>query len=199
MQSTKMIKVNEIFYSIQGEGTYTGRPAVFIRLSGCNLKCPFCDTDFSTYTSMTEEEIVDMVNEIGNRCGFVVITGGEPTLQDCTLLIDKLQTNGYYVAMESNGTRLAPYNVNHLTLSPKASYVKNAIPVEKVCAELKVVYDGEHEPSDFGIKAMRYYLQPCDVGDPVRNKEIMNECVEYIKEHPKWRLSLQTQKIVNVR
>lgn len=193
------MRVNEIFYSLQGEGYYTGRPAVFIRLSGCNLKCPFCDTDFLQYEEMSAEQIVDEVLRIGNRCGFVVITGGEPTLQDCTYLIDKLQENGNYVAMESNGTRRPPYNVNYLTLSPKASYVSNGQPIVKECAELKVVFDGEHEPSDFGINAHRYYLQPCDTGDGERNREIMDKCVEYIKENPKWRMSLQTQKILNVR
>ena len=193
------MKVNEIFYSIQGEGMNTGRPAVFVRLAGCNLKCPFCDTDFSKSEDMTVEQIVDEVCRIGNRCKFVVITGGEPTIQNCVQLIDTLHLAGYEVAMESNGTRRPPYNVNYLTLSPKASYVSNGQPIVKKCAELKVVFDGEHEPSDFGISALHYYLQPCDTGDAERNKEIMNQCVEYIKENPKWRMSLQTQKILNVR
>ena len=106
------MKVNEIFYSLQGEGYFTGRPAVFIRLSGCNLKCPFCDTDFSEYKDMTEEEIVDEVCKLSIDCHFVVITGGEPTLQDCTYLIDLLHRNKYSVAMESNGTRKPPFNVD---------------------------------------------------------------------------------------
>lgn len=194
------MKVNEIFYSLQGEGYNTGKAAVFVRLSGCNLKCPFCDTDFSKYTEMTEEQIVDNVCKLSIDCHFVVITGGEPTLQDTTLLIDMLHQNGYKVAMESNGTRKAPYNVDWLTISPKKSFLKNGGDVVvKKCNELKLVFNGENEPQDFGIKADHYYLQPCDVKEPKRNSEIINKVVEYIKTNPIWKLSLQTQKILNVR
>ena len=194
------MKVNEIFYSLQGEGYHTGKAAVFVRLSGCNLKCPFCDTDFSKYTEMTEEQIVDNVCKLSIDCHFVVITGGEPTLQDTTLLIDMLHQNGYKVAMESNGTRKAPYNVDWLTISPKKSFLKNGGDVVvKKCNELKLVFNGEYEPQDFGIKADHYYLQPCDVKEPERNSEIINKVVEYIKTNPIWKLSLQTQKILNVR
>ena len=194
------MKVNEIFYSLQGEGYHTGKAAVFVRLSGCNLKCPFCDTDFSKYTEMTEEQIVDNVCKLSIDCHFVVITGGEPTLQDTTLLIDMLHQNGYKVAMESNGTRKAPYNIDWLTISPKKSFLKNGGDVVvKKCNELKLVFNGENEPQDFGIKADHYYLQPCDVKEPKRNSEIINKVVEYIKTNPIWKLSLQTQKILNVR
>ena len=195
------MKVNEIFYSIQGEGMNTGRPAVFIRLSGCNLKCPFCDTDFSKYREMTAYQIADEVCAISKGCRFVVITGGEPTLQDCVPLIDILQRNGFEVAMESNGTRKAPHNINWLTISPKTLFVKEeAAKVRQLrCDELKLVFDGVQEPYDFGITAKHYYLQPCDTGDPATNEIIIQQCVEYIKNHPKWKMSLQTQKILNVR
>ena len=195
------MKVNEIFYSLQGEGTNTGRPAVFVRLSGCNLRCPFCDTNFNDGTEMKEEEIVEKVCGLSTSCGFVVITGGEPTMQDCTLLIDYLHQNGYEVAMESNGTRKPPFNVDWLTVSPKHPFVDvySGLPKIEECDELKLVFDGEHTPSDFGIKAKHYFLQPCDVGSRERNAVIIHKCVEYIKEDPKWKLSLQTQKILNVR
>lgn len=194
------MKVNEIFYSLQGEGYHTGTPAVFIRLSGCNLKCPFCDTDFKEHTEMTEEQIVNSVCKLSSTCQLVVITGGEPTLQDCTLLIDLLHQNGHKVSMESNGTHKAPYNIDWLTISPKKPFLTNGgdMVIEK-CNELKLVYDGKIKPQDFGIKADHYYLQPCDVGEPVRNSEIINDCVEFLKTNPKWKLSLQTQKIINVR
>ena len=117
------MKVNEIFYSIQGEGRHAGRAAVFIRLSGCNLKCPFCDTDFSQSKEMTVEEIVNEVCSLSNDCHFVVITGGEPTLQNCVPLIDALHVKRYSVAMESNGTNIAPWNVDWLTISPKTLYI----------------------------------------------------------------------------
>lgn len=194
------MKVNEIFYSIQGEGAQTGTPCVFIRLSGCNLKCPFCDTDFKDYKEMDEYEIVDAVCELSTECEFVVITGGEPTICDTTLLIDLLHKNGYWVAMESNGTRKPPFNVNWLTISPKEPFVGNAGKViVKKCNELKLVFDGKNEPQDYGIKAQHYYLQPCDTGNVELNKKIVEQCVKYIKENPKWKISLQTQKILSVR
>ena len=194
------MRVNEIFYSIQGEGAHTGTPCVFIRLSGCNLKCPFCDTDFKDYKEMDEYEIVDAVCELSDKCNNVVITGGEPTIVDTTSLIDLLQENGYYVAMESNGTRKPPFLLNWLTISPKEPFVGNTgkVVVDR-CDELKLVFDGINEPQDYGIRATHYYLQPCDTGDAELNSKIVEQCVKYIKENPKWKISLQTQKILNVR
>ena len=196
------MRVNEIFYSLQGEGRHAGRAAVFIRLSGCNLKCPFCDTDFSQYREMTVEEIVDEVCRLSLDCAFVVITGGEPTLQDCTPLIDALHQNNYYVAMESNGTMYAPYNRDWLTISPKTLFVgtQAAEVKQQRCNELKVVFDGEHDPEAYNhICAEYFYLQPCDTGDAAKNEAIIQKCVEYIKKNPKWKISLQTQKILKVR
>lgn len=194
------MRVNEIFYSIQGEGAKTGTPCVFIRLSGCNLKCSFCDTDFKAYKEMSEIEIVDAVIKLSNDCKQVVITGGEPTITDTTLLIDLLHRNKYKVAMESNGTHKPPYNIDWLTISPKEMFVgKIGKPVIEYCNELKVVFDGENIPQTYGIQAQHYFLQPCDTGDKNKNNEIIKKCVEYIKENPKWRISLQTQKILSVR
>lgn len=194
------MRVNEIFYSLQGEGYYTGTAAVFVRLSGCNLKCPFCDTDFTQYTDMTEEQIVDAVCKLSTECQLVVITGGEPTLQDCTLLIDLLHQNNYKVAMESNGTRKPPFNVDWLTISPKQAFVGTTGQPNVVEAnEVKVVFDNIHCITDYGIDAQYYYVQPCDTGNDTVNKEIIEHCVEFIKKNPKWKLSLQTQKILNVR
>jgi organic radical activating enzyme len=194
------MRVNEIFYSIQGEGAKTGTSCVFIRLSGCNLKCSFCDTDFKAYKEMSEIEIVDAVIKLSNECKQVVITGGEPTITDTTLLIDLLHQNKYKVAMESNGTHKPPYNIDWLTISPKEMFVgKIGKPVVEYCSELKVVFDGENIPQTYGIQAQHYFLQPCDTGDKNKNNEIIKKCVEYIKENPKWRISLQTQKILSVR
>lgn len=194
------MKVNEIFYSLQGEGAHTGTPAVFVRFSGCNLKCPFCDTDFRDGKEMDEYEIVDEVCRQGIQAPLVVLTGGEPTLQATPLLVDLLQQNGFEVAMETNGTRTAPFNVNWITISPKEAYVgKVGKPILTKCQELKVVFDGKNEPEDYGIEADHYYLQPCDTGKPDVNAQIIEQCVEFIKQNPKWKLSLQTQKILNVR
>lgn len=194
----KMYRINEIFYSLQGEGRWAGRPAIFIRFSGCNLACPFCDTDFKAYTEMTAEGIIEAVGQ-WSECRFVVLTGGEPTLQVDFELVDKLHDAKYYVAMETNGTKDYPWNLDWVTVSPKQDFVKYGEVVVKQANEVKLVYDGVHEPKDYGIDAELYYLQPCDVGDAEKNRRITDECVKYILTFPKWRLSLQQHKIVNIR
>ena len=192
------MRVNEIFYSLQGEGYHTGTPATFVRFSGCNLKCPFCDTDFKLSEEMSEEDIVDAVKD--NPSDFVVITGGEPALQLTSSLIDKLHNIGKYVAVETNGTKMLPYYIDWITVSPKIPYLGSVAELAyRRANEVKIVYDGTHDVDDFGIVADYYYLQPCDTGREEENKEIISKCVEFIKKNPKWKLSLQTQKILNVR
>lgn len=134
----------------------------------------------------------------------VVLTGGEPTLQVDEPLIDAFHDAGFpFVAMESNGTHIPPRNLDWLTVSPKAPawLASPADPtvVCRQCDELKVVFDGQSSVCDLGIQARYYYLQPCDVGDAARNAEIVAACIDYIKQHPRWRLSLQTHKMVGIR
>lgn len=193
-----MKRINDIFYSLQGEGRHTGRAAIFIRFSGCNLACPFCDTDFSGYREMTDEQIVEEVLEmVPDKDGvypMIVLTGGEPTLQVDERLIDLLHEAGFcLVAMESNGTKNPPVNLDWLTVSPK----KNVM-VRK-CQELKCIYDGKEKVENHGIEADYYYLQPCDVGDAGKNAEIIGQCIEEIKKNPKWMLSLQTHKLIGFK
>lgn len=193
------MKVNEIFYSIQGEGVYAGNSAIFVRFSGCNLKCPFCDTDFKKYTEMDEYEIVLEVMKQSSSCKFVVLTGGEPTLQVNSKLLELLHNKGYFVAMETNGTNEVPAGVDWVTCSPKCQFVKNGELAIKQCNELKLVYTGENEVTDFGIKADYYYLQPCDTGAENENRYIVNSLICYVKENPRWKISVQLQKILEVR
>ena len=194
------MKVNEIFYSLQGEGANTGTPAVFVRFSGCNLKCPFCDTEYQSGTEMTEQAIVEEVCRQGAQAPLVVLTGGEPTLQATPELIDLFHQNGFKVAMETNGTKTPPSNIDWMTVSPKQAFVGDiGKTVLNECNELKVIFDGKNEPQDYGIRADHYYLQPCDVGDATINAQIIGQCIDYIKQNPKWKLSLQTHKILNVR
>lgn len=198
------MRVNEIFYSIQGEGYHSGRAAVFIRLSGCNLKCPFCDTDFSASEEMEVGEIVNEVVNYSSDCHFVVLTGGEPTLQDCMPLIEALHAKRYKVAMETNGTNQVPFNIDWVTISPKFPFVGNhaAAIKQQTCDELKCVYDGTYNPNDVlkhFSNAVHLYVQPCDTGFLKPNQENIQKCVEFIKENPIWKLSIQTQKILKVR
>ena len=227
-----MYRVNHIFYSLQGEGYNTGRPAVFVRFAGCNMRCPFCDTEFDSYREMTGEDIVQAVSGMtpaAETLPMVVLTGGEPTLQVDEALIDLLHRQGYWVAMESNGTRPAPKNLDWLTVSPKGmpppspphrggEPTPDPSPREgRVPDEIKLVFTSEealeqqithlfssdeillrapHPP--YGGDWGGLFLQPCDTGDPVQNEAIMRSCVHYIKQHPQWRLSLQTHKLIGI-
>ncbi len=209
-----MYSVKEIFYSVQGEGYYSGRPAVFCRFSGCNLwsgreedraraVCSFCDTDF-TGTDGTDGGIYEdagrLVEKIaacwphrGNRC-FVVCTGGEPLLQMDDVFIAALHKAGFEVAVETNGTIAAPAGIDWLCVSPKA----NAKLLQTSGDELKLVYPQEGgDPSRFEELAFRhFFLQPMDGRD---SKEALQSALRYVLGNPRWRLSLQLHKILNIR
>lgn len=193
------MKINEIFYSLQGEGYHSGMPAAFIRFSGCNLHCPFCDTQHESGVEMAEEEIVAEVKRYPAQ--LVVVTGGEPALQLTESLVDALHGIGKTVAVETNGTLALPDNVDWITLSPKDTWLGDeAVPVLGKADELKVVFDGEQAPSEYSNIAVAHrFLQPCDTGDAVRNAAIVQATVEYIKENPEWRLSMQMHKTLNIR
>ncbi|MCF0176372.1 MAG: radical SAM protein, partial [Bacteroidales bacterium] len=218
-----MKKINEIFHSLQGEGFHTGTAAVFVRFSGCNLSCPFCDTDHRDGKMMSDEEIVAEVSRLREGASLVVLTGGEPSLFVDEGLLEKLHAiaDGIVVAMETNGTRPLPSGVDFVTLSPKDQFVENAKPVLKSCSELKLVYPG-CDPSKYDhIACSHRFLQPCDCGEGVgstpsllqpcdcgdggddctgaqRTRANMAATVAYIKAHPQWRLSIQTHKILGI-
>ena len=197
-----MYKVNEIFYSLQGEGRWSGRPAVFVRMSGCNLKCPFCDTDFKGYKEMSAEDILAACLEKGGDCRFIVLTGGEPTLQVDAELIHLLHQQGYYLSMETNGTHALPEGVDWVTLSPKDAFVpaEAARVVLTRCDELKCVYTGQPLPDYSHISARHRFVQPCAYdGDPARTAEALRATIAYCLQHPAWRLSLQTHKYLGIR
>lgn len=116
------LTVNEIFYSLQGEGARVGQPSIFIRLSKCNLACSFCDTDFEFGRDMTIEEILDEIGLFG--CDWIVWTGGEPTLQLTDEIVAAFKQNGYKQAIETNGTRRVPAGIDYITCSPKQNFKK---------------------------------------------------------------------------
>ncbi len=193
-------RINEIFYSLQGEGRHTGRAAVFIRFSGCNLRCPFCDTDFSTYQLMSTADIISATAP-WKDCRFVVLTGGEPALQVDDTLVDALHSQGFQVAIETNGTHALPEGIDWVTLSPKNAFADRSPAIVLTRAdEVKVVFDGIHDPESYARMEGHPYLclQPCDTGDRQQNDELIRQCVAYIKRHPHWHLSLQTHKIINI-
>ena len=192
-------KINEIFNSIQGEGSHAGRNATFIRFSGCNLACSFCDTEHQRGELMDVEQIVNQCEKFASR--FAVFTGGEPTLWNLNPLIQKLHDREFCVAMETNGTRPVPPTVDWVTCSPKVGLCDGAvIGIDRV-DELKVLYKGESfdEGAYAQIDAKEHYLQPLDTGDEAANRRIVNSLLNYICEHPQWKLSMQLHKLIGVR
>ena len=193
--------VNEIFYSLQGEGYHSGTPAVFVRLSGCNLRCPFCDTQHGHGTEMSEQEIAVAVRQLAPHTSLVVLTGGEPSLQLTPSLVELFHHEGRKVAVETNGTLPLPGNVDWVTLSPKSLWLgEEAAPVLTRVDELKVLFDGGHDPAAYDhIDAAHRFLQPMDTGDPARNAALMRQAADYCLGHPQWRLSLQIHKILDIK
>lgn len=181
-----MKKINEIFYSLQGEGFHTGMPAVFVRFSGCNLKCSFCDTKHEEGRIMSEKGIIDEVCKY--PCRMVILTGGEPGLWIDKELIDMLHQAGKYICIETNGTCALPDGIDWVTCSPKQGA---PIRLEHI-DELKVVYTGQDVSPYLHIHASQYFLQPCSC----LNTE---EVIDYILTHPQWRLSLQTHKLIHIQ
>ena len=180
-----MRKINEIFYSLQGEGYYTGTPAVFIRFSGCNLKCSFCDTQHENGVMMTDQAILAEVCKYPAK--MVVLTGGEPGLWIDEAFVELLHSVDKYVSIETNGTRHLPVNLDWVTCSPKKGGALKVTHID----ELKVVYEGQDISMYEGISALHYFLQPCSGKNTA-------EVVSYILEHPRWRLSLQTHKLIDI-
>lgn len=181
--------VNEIFCSLQGEGFHTGTAAVFVRMSGCNRACAFCDTDFSRSTMMTAAEIAAEAAAYTPR--HLVLTGGEPTLTADSALCAALKEAGFFIQIETNGSLPVPPEVDWVTCSPKTEpYAIDRID------ELKIVFQDNGEEVErlrerFGSPE-RCFLQPCSGLNTAST-------VEWIVAHPWWRLSLQTHKLIDIR
>ena len=187
-----MYKVNEIFYSLQGEGFHTGKAAVFVRLSGCNLRCPFCDTDFSAFTLMSATQIAERVFAYSTDADtLIVLTGGEPSLQADAALTEALHRYGQTITIETNGTHPLPDGIDWVTLSPKAG-TKIVLPRAD---EVKVVLTADTLPDLLRWLEVypdaHHYLQPC-------SQTNTEDAVAYILSHPAWRLSLQTHKYIHI-
>jgi len=205
--------VHELFYTLQGEGANTGRPAVFCRFAGCNLWtgreedrasaiCRFCDTEFVGTGGpgggrFAAERLADAVaaawpaGQRGRR--FVVCTGGEPLLQLDGALLDALHYRGFEVAVETNGTIVPPAGIDWLCVSPKAG---STLVVERG-DELKLVYPQDGAPPERfeELAFTHFFLQPMD--GPAREANT-SAALRYCLDHPRWRLSLQTHKLLGI-
>lgn len=196
-----MKRINEIFHSLQGEGYNTGTAAVFVRFSGCNLQCNFCDTRHNEGTVMTEREIVNEIMQYP-LAPLVVLTGGEPSLfidYDFVAMLKHL--TGKRIAIETNGTNMLPDNLDWVTLSPKGAYPGgDAFPlVIDSCDELKVVYTGQPLDQYFDIQARHYFLQPCYCDDDSTRQHNIELTIQAVMRDPRWRLSLQTHRLLGIR
>jgi 7-carboxy-7-deazaguanine synthase (Cx14CxxC type) len=208
--------VKEIYYTLQGEGAQTGRPAVFLRFAGCNLwsgrerdrvraVCRFCDTDFVGTdgpgggkfgdAAGLADAVLEQWPDSGGGRPYVVCTGGEPLLQLDRAAIDALHARGFEVGVETNGTVPAPEGLDWICVSPKAG----ASVVQRTGDELKLVYpqaEAEAQPERFAaMKFSHYFLQPLDDAHRERHTRA---AIDYCLRHPQWRLSLQTHKIMGI-
>lgn len=206
--------VKELYYTLQGEGAQTGRAAVFLRFAGCNLwsgreedraaaVCRFCDTDFVGLNGPgggrfeSPEALASAVSALWPAGGapYVVCTGGEPLLQVDEPLIQALHSQGFEVAVETNGTIAAPPGLDWICVSPKAA----ALLLQTSGHELKLVYpqaEPQAEPERFAHLAFEhFFLQPMDGPEVAANTEA---AIAYCRAHPQWRLSLQTHKLIGI-
>jgi 7-carboxy-7-deazaguanine synthase (Cx14CxxC type) len=210
---SKKYKIKEIYYTLQGEGHHTGKPAVFCRFAGCNLWngleadrhkaiCKFCDTDFwgtdgenggSYHADELAQKIASLWPSHNEAARFVVFTGGEPLLQMDEALTESIHQEKFGIAIETNGTLEAPNGIDWICVSPKA----NTDIVIKRGHELKLVHPQDNiDPQDFVAWDFEYhYLQPMDSPELAQNTAL---CIKYCKENPTWNLSIQTHKLLNI-
>lgn len=206
--------VKEIFKTLQGEGAQSGRAAVFCRFSGCNLWsgreqdrassiCSFCDTDFVGMDGIgggrfpDASALVDAVEEAwgeGAHGRYIVLTGGEPLLQVDDALIEALQSRGFEIGVETNGTRAAPAGIDWICVSPKADAALHL----KGGDEIKLVYpQAKARPEQFEhLDFTHFYLQPMDAPEAADN---LAATIAYCTDNPRWRLSLQSHKMIGIR
>ena len=190
------LTVNEIFYSLQGEGGRSGEPSIFIRLTKCNLACDFCDTDFENGDETTLDQLADAIAVY--PCRWIIWTGGEPTIQLRDEHLAYFRNKGYKQAIETNGTRRVSPFVDYITCSPKVHYerIKKLIPFAH---EIRIPIKAGDELPDIGIlpKADKYFVSPVFDGNKI-NKANVEYCVDLIKANPQWTLSLQMHKLINI-
>lgn len=197
-QQVKKYRVNEIFYSLQGEGARTGSANVFVRFAGCNLACNVdehgfdCDTNFSGGLDYTADVLVDAIKHADKyNCKSIIWTGGEPSLQLTSELLQALPE--YYHCVETNGTKQLPSEVNWISCSPKSA--EHTLRVGDV-DELRYVIAPNMAIPKPKLKADHHYLSPAFEPSETLTAEAFKWVNKLCKEHPKWKMSLQTHKLM---
>jgi|TARA_R100000501_G_C2601114_1_gene98170 organic radical activating enzyme len=210
--NSTIIRVNSIFYTIQGEGFHSGARAVFIRLSGCNLACGFCDTEFKYGEPRPEDWMLKEIKKVGGDCKFIVLTGGEPSMQNIQKFVDVVKEDGYYIMIETNGMFELPKNLDWVCCSPKINPQSKKLVIRNADEYKFVVpYDGRL-PNTEGLKADHFWISPenetnvdkkrgIKVGDRGCSRVSLaatKYCVDLIKDEPRWKLNLQMHKFIGV-
>lgn len=191
--------IKEIFYSLQGEGYWYGEPMIFIRLAGCNLDCAFCDTDWKKGTKWLIEEIREYIKRFD--CKKILWTGGEPSLQLTNDIVDFFHQYGYWQAIETNGTKKPPSNLDWITLSPKVplSRIKevwrNVSPNE---IKFLVDIDTKKLPSKDYFPEAIYWVSPIFFENQP-NFETLKRAIEIVKKNKGWRLTTQMHKFWGIK
>lgn len=198
-----MRRINEIFYSLQGEGAHVGVPSVFVRFSGCNMKCSFCDTAHEDGQEMTDYEIADEVKRFPAQ--WIVLTGGEPSLWIDDAFISNLkEETGMSIAIETNGSMRLPSGLDWVTVSPKSGFPgahDYDVRVEKA-DEIKVVDLGQNLDPYFQLPCVtpltRFFLQPCFVRDSRECVANRQKTIKRVLQDPRWTLSVQLHRYLQI-
>lgn len=202
-----ILKVQNIFLTFQGEGPYTGFPAVFIRLGGCNLACSFCDTEFESFYEISVDDIIKKVKELteSTNCSLVIITGGEPFRQSINLLCKTLLKNNFIVQIETNGTLYQEIDDHvEVVCSPKLSSDKY-YPIREDLKKHIVAYKflisknlaGYQQVPDWDFEGKRVYVQPIDEYDADKNQQ-NNKLAMEIAMKKGYIFSVQIHKIIGI-
>lgn len=198
-------RIVEIFETLQGEGYNTGMLSIFIRFGKCNLACPWCDTNYNQFETQTLDEILATVKSFTAKN--IIITGGEPTIQpNIERLLTCLKNEGYFLAIETNGLKSVPEQIDYIATSPKRLYQKNYLKHHIPFAnEVRIVVDDTNvldfcEQIEATIKADRYYLSPCEIKGEINLLETITLLgkLNERQNKPHWQLSIQTHKIVGI-
>lgn len=191
------LHVNEIFYSLQGEGARKGSANIFVRFAHCNLECGFCDTEFESFRELTIEELRAECRQF--PCRNIIFTGGEPLIQLTGEIVRVFKNDGYFLAIETNGTITPPKGLDWITVSPKIAEHVLARKFKKVhIDELKYVRNKSQGIPQPKIKADHYYISPEFDGDH-SSKGNIEHCIKLVKENPLWKLSVQEHKVLKIR
>lgn len=194
----------EIFESLQGEGFNTGMPCIFVRFGKCNLTCPWCDTNYNQFERMTLAQVMEEVRSFSSKN--IIITGGEPTIvPNIEILLEQMKSEGYFLAIETNGLKPIPPQIDYIATSPKRLYPNK---YERRCIdfahEVRIVADENVmafcELIEDKIRAERYYLSPCEINGKMNLLETITQLGQLNQRvnRPKWLLSVQTHKLIGI-